>query len=194
MAAFFILSNFGLQQYKFIDMKKMYFALLILGLLVTSCGRGGGSSSQRANSMCDCIKKAGLNDLDMENAESAAKRIDDKTRKNLSICIAAVLEDMEKDMKKKKDKKSRSKYTRELMKGYIDSECADKLFENLPYDEALAMFPLAIQALKSGDVGNSFSLFNDQSFESNSDYDGEYHEEESYRDYEEEFAHDSDYD
>ena len=32
-------------------------ALLMFGLFLTSCG-GSGSSSQRATSMCDCVKEA----------------------------------------------------------------------------------------------------------------------------------------
>lgn len=148
-------------------MKIFYLALVMFGLFLTSCG-GSGSPTQRTASMCDCVKEAGLDGLDMNNAENKAEKIDEKTRKKLSLCIANVLEDMEKDMKGMKGKEQKSKYTRELMKGYIDSECADKFFENLPYDEAEAMFPIAIQALKSGELGNNsffpFGVGSDDSY------------------------------
>ena len=114
-------------------------ALLIFGLFLTSCG-GSGSSSQRATSMCDCVKEAGLDGLDMNTAEEN-KTNDDKPLKIIQVYIN-VLEDMEKDMKGMKNKEQKSKYTKELMKGFIDSECADKFFENLPYDEAEAKPPL----------------------------------------------------
>ena len=136
-------------------MKKIYLALLMFGLFLTSCG-GSGSSTKRSASMCDCLKEAGLEGLDMNTAEEQAEKTDDKTRKKLAECMANVLEDMEKDMKGMKNKEQKSKYTRELMKGLIDSECADKFFENLPYDDAEAMFPLAIQALKSGEATSLF--------------------------------------
>lgn len=169
-------------------MKKIYMALLMFGLFLTSCG-GSGSSSQRATSMCDCVKEAGLDGLDMNTAEEKAEKIDDKTFKKLSKCMANVLEDMEKDMKGMKNKEQKSKYTRELMKGFIDSECADKFFENLPYDEAEAIFPIAIQALKSGEVTNSFLPFGVQSdidyeesepYEFREDYDVDYYGDEDY--------------
>ena len=76
-------------------MKKIYMALFVWTFL-TSCG-GSGSSSQRATSMCDCVKEAGLDGLDMNTAEEKAEKIDDKIKK-LSKCMANVLEDMEKDI------------------------------------------------------------------------------------------------
>ena len=82
--------------------------------------------------MCDCVKEAGLDGLDMNTAEEKAEKIDDKTLKKLSKCMANVLEDMEKDMKGMKNKEQKSKYTRELMKGFIDSECADKFLKTSP--------------------------------------------------------------
>ena len=169
-------------------MKKIYLALLMFGLFLTSCG-GSGSSSQRAKSMCDCVKEAGLEGLDMNTAEEKAEKIDDKTRKKLAECMANVLEDMEKDMKGMKNKEQKSKYTRELMKGFIDSECADEFFENLPYDEAEAMFPIAIQALKSGEATNSFLPFGNESemsydvpepYEFEEDYDDDYYGDKDY--------------
>ena len=151
-------------------MKKIYLALLMFGLFLTSCG-GGGSSTKRSASMCDCVKEAGLDGLDMNTAEEKAEKTDEKTRKKLAECMANVLEDMEKDMKGMKNKEQKSKYTRELMKGLIDSECADKFFENLPYDDAEAMFPLAIQALKSGETTSLFP-FGVGSDDSYSEYGG----------------------
>ena len=67
-------------------MKKIYLSSLIFGLFLTSCG-GSGSSSQRAKSMCDCVKEAGLDGLDMNTAEEKAEKIDDKTLKKLSKCM-----------------------------------------------------------------------------------------------------------
>jgi len=166
-------------------MKKIYLSSLIFGLFLTSCG-GSGSSSQRAKSMCDCVKEAGLDGLDMNTAEEKAEKIDDKTLKKLSKCMANVLEDMEKDMKGMKNKEQKSKYTRELMKGFIDSECADKFFENLPYDEAEAMFPIAIQALKSGEATLPFGSQSEMSYdvpepyEFEEDYDDDYYGDKDY--------------
>ena len=169
-------------------MKKIYLALLMFGLFLTSCG-GDGSSTKRSASMCDCVKEAGLDGLDMNTAEEKAEKIDDKTRKKLAECMANVLEDMEKDMKGMKNKEEKSKYTRELMKGLIDSECADKFFENLPYDDAEAMFPLAIQALKSGEATNSLLPIGDESemsydvsepYEFEEDYDDDYYGDKDY--------------
>lgn len=154
-------------------MKKIYLLFIVCGLFLVSCG-GSGSSTKRSASMCDCVKEAGLDGLDMNTAEEKAEKTDEKTRKKLAQCMANVLEDMEKDMKGMKNKEQKSKYTRELMKGLIDSECADKFFENLPYDDVESMFPLAIQALKSGEA-TSFSPFgigvgSDNSY--SSEYDG----------------------
>lgn len=134
-------------------MKKICSALFIAGLLVvSSCGDGGGSPQSRATSLCDCMKESGLDGLDMDNVEKEAKKVDEKKQKKLAKCVAGVLTDMQKDMKGMKDKKAKSDYTRELMKGFIDSECADKFFEELPYSDVESELPEIIKALEKGEV------------------------------------------
>ena len=59
-------------------MKKMYFALLILGLIITSCG--GGDPSGRANDLCDCAKDAGI-DFDGFKHERDLERLGRKIEK-----------------------------------------------------------------------------------------------------------------
>ena len=134
-------------------MKKIVSVLFITGLfVVSSCGDGGGSPQSRATSMCDCMKESGLDGLDMDNAEKEAKKVDEKKQKKFAKCVASVLKDMQKDMKGMKDKKAKSDYTRELMKGFIDSECADKFFEGLPYSDVESGLPEIIKALEKGEV------------------------------------------
>ncbi|MDC0297470.1 hypothetical protein OAK92_02735 [Crocinitomicaceae bacterium] len=145
-------------------MKKLFFAFVIVGLFVASCGRNGGASNKRAKSLCDCMKDAGIDQLDINSADDNLDEIDDKTQEELRLCVASVLEDMEKDMNKMKNKKAKSKYTRELMKGLIDSECTDKLFESIPYEMAQALFPQAIKALKE-DKPVSLNIFGDSAYE-----------------------------
>ena len=55
-----------------------------------------------------------------------------------------------------KDKKAKSDYTREILKGFIDSDCADKLFEELPYSDAEKMLPEMIKALEKGEIPLGF--------------------------------------
>ena len=134
-------------------MKKIVSVLFITGLLVvSSCGDGGGSPQSRATSLCDCMKESGLDGLDMDNVEKEAQKVDEKKQNKLAKCVAGVLKDMQKDMKGMKDKKAKSDYTRELMKGFIDSECADKFFEELPYSDAEKMLPEIIKALEKGEI------------------------------------------
>ena len=138
-------------------MKKICSALFIAGLMVvSSCGDDGGSPQSRATSMCDCMKEAGLDGLDMDNVKTEAQKIDEKKQKKLAKCVAGVLKNVEKDMKGMKDKKAKSDYTRELMKGFIDSDCADKLFEGLPYSDAEKMLPEMIKALEKGEIPLGF--------------------------------------
>jgi hypothetical protein len=98
------------------------------------------------------MKEAGLDGLDMDNAEKEARKVDEKKQKKFAKCVAGVLTDMQKDMKGMKDKKAKSKYTREIMKGFIDSDCADKFFEELPYSDAEKMLPEIIKALEKGEI------------------------------------------
>ena len=85
-------------------MKKLFFAFVILGLLVASCGRNGRSSSKRAKSLCDCMKDAGIDQLDINSGDGNLDEIDDKTQEEFRFCVASVLEDMEKDMNKMKNR------------------------------------------------------------------------------------------
>jgi len=138
-------------------MKKIVGVLFMTGLLVvSSCGDDGGSPKSRATSMCDCMKEAGLDGLDMDNVKTEAQKIDEKKQKKLAKCVAGVLKNVEKDMKGMKDKKAKSKYTREIMKGFIDSDCADKFFEGLPYSDAEEMLPEMIKALEKGEIPLGF--------------------------------------
>jgi len=160
-------------------MKKLFFAFVIVGIFVASCGRNGGASNKRAKSLCDCMKDAGIDQLDINSADDNLDEIDDKTQEEFRFCVASVLEDMEKDMNKMKNKKAKSKYTRELMKGLIDSECTDKLFESIPYEMAQALFPQAIKALKE-DKPVSLNIFGDQAYEGQEFIDEEYYDGEDY--------------
>ena len=129
------------------NMKKLCFTLLVIALVVSSCGRSG-SSNKRAKSLCDCAKEVGLDKLDMDNAENVAEASlrNEQNQEKIRKCVVSVMKGMQKDMKGMNNDKAKAKYTRELLKGFIDSDCADAFFESLPYEEAEAMLTLGIES------------------------------------------------
>ena len=133
---------------------------MVIALVISSCGRGG-SSNKRVKSLCDCAKEVGLGALDMENAEDVAESAmrNKQNQEKIRKCVVSVMKGMQKDMKGMKNDKAKAKYTRELLKGFIDSDCTDAFFESLPYKEAEAMLTLGIES-------SSIPLFEDVSSQS----------------------------
>lgn len=75
-------------------MKKMYFALMIIGLVLTSCG-GAGNPAGQANDICGCIDDTGIKLDGVENPEDLDRKMDsrmnklsEKEKNKLGKCIA----------------------------------------------------------------------------------------------------------
>jgi hypothetical protein len=142
-------------------MKKMYFALLILGLVMTSCG-GGGDPTGQANDICGCINEAGIkldgvkdpDDLDSK-MDTRMDKLSEKEQKKLRKCIAGVLKDVKDDMGDMKDEQ-KSEYIREFLIAAIDSDCTEKVMEDMEYDELEDMLELYIDLLNGKDGSRNY--------------------------------------
>ena len=142
-------------------MKKMYFALMIIGLVLTSCG-GAGNPAGQANDICGCIDDTGIKldgvkdpeDLDRK-MDSRMNKLSEKEKNKLGKCIAGVLEDVKDDMGDMKDEQ-KSEYIREFFKAAIDSDCTEKLMKDMEYDELEDMLEASIGFLKGKDGTSSF--------------------------------------
>ena len=142
-------------------MKKMYFAFMITGLVLTSCG-GAGNPAGQANDICGCIDDTGIKLDGVENPEDLDRKMDsrmnklsEKEKNKLGKCIAGVLEDVKDDMGDMKDEQ-KSEYIREFFKAAIDSDCTEKLMKDMEYDELEDMLEASIGFLKGKDGTSSF--------------------------------------
>ena len=118
-------------------MKKMYFALLMLGLVLTSCG---ASPEGRADDLCDCFKDAGIDfdgiksERDLDELQRKIKKLSSKKEKEAKECVFEVMEGVKSDVKDMDDDEI-AEYMRDFAKAGIDTECAVEAMEDLPYDD-----------------------------------------------------------
>ena len=110
-------------------MKKIYFVLLMLGLILTSCG-GGGNPQGRANDLCDCFKDAGVDFDGIKNPDDLDKIGDKMSEKKGQKCVLAVLEGIEEDISDLDDKET-GEYFRKFIKGMLDTECVSEVMEDI---------------------------------------------------------------
>ena len=119
-------------------MKKMCFAFLMLGLIITSCG--GGNPDRRANDLCACAEDAGIdfdgieNERDLERLGRKMEKLSRKDEKEAKECVLEVMKGVQSDLKGKNDKET-AKYMRSLAKASLDTECAIEAMEDFEYDE-----------------------------------------------------------
>jgi hypothetical protein len=119
-------------------MKKLFFAFLMLGLIITSCG--GGNPAGRANDLCACAKDAGIdfdgikNERDLERLGRKVKKLSRKDEKEAKKCILEVMKGVQADVKDMNDKET-AQYMRSLAKSALDTECAIEAMEDAEYDD-----------------------------------------------------------
>ena len=112
------------------------FALLIL---IASCG---SDPVNHADSICNCLKEGGLNSsLSLMELDDLEDSMDEE---EVTACVLNVFRKMEDDMSdmSKNDKKE---YTKEFLKGVVDTECSDLILNAVPYD----MLGLALTGAES---------------------------------------------
>ena len=114
-------------------MKKMYFVLLVFGLILTSCG-GGGNPQGRANDLCDCFKDAGVDFDGIKNPDDLDKIGDKMSEKKGQKCVLAVLEGIEEDISDLNDKET-GEYFRKFIKGVLDTDCVSEVMEDMKFDD-----------------------------------------------------------
>jgi hypothetical protein len=118
-------------------MKKSLFAFILPLLLVfVGCSSPQSSAENHAEEICDCLKEIGVNkDLTIAKMQDREfmRDMEDKAERTLPAKMIKIMKAIEKDLSSlsKDDKKE---YTRTFLKAIIDTDCADVLFENIPYD------------------------------------------------------------
>ena len=133
-------------------MKKMFFALLMLGLIMTSCGDSGNPSS-RADDLCGCFKDAGVDfdgiksERDLERLGKKMENLSKKKEKKAKKCVLAVAKDIQSDIKEMNDEET-AEYMRNLVKAGIDTECATEAMEDFDYGEVKDVLDDAIDDME----------------------------------------------
>jgi len=112
------------------------FALLIL---IASCG---SDPVNHADSICNCLKEGGLNSsLSLMELDDLEDSMDEE---EVTACVLNVFRKMEDDMSDM-SKNEKKEYTKEFLKGVVDTECSDLILNVVPYD----MLGLALTGAES---------------------------------------------
>ena len=127
-------------------MKKMYFALMIIGLVLTSCG-SGGSPSSRANDLCDCLKEAGVEFDGINDLDDLEKIGDKMEKKKGQKCVLAVMEGVDEDISDMDDKET-GEYLRDFLKAMIDTDCASEGMEEMEFGDMKKQLKKEIKRMK----------------------------------------------
>ena len=127
-------------------MKKMYFALMLLGLVLTSCG-SGGSPSSRANDLCDCLKEAGVEFDGINDLDDLEKIGDKMEKKKGQKCVLAVVEGVDEDISDMDDKET-GEYLRDFLKAMIDTDCASEGMEEMEFGDMKKQLKKEIKRMK----------------------------------------------
>ena len=114
-------------------MKKIYFVLMLVGVVLTSCG-GDGGASNRAGDLCDCFKDAGIDFDGLEDISDLKKVGDKMEKKKGQKCVLSVLEGIEEDISDLNDKET-GDYMRDLIKAMLDTECVSEGMEDMEFDD-----------------------------------------------------------
>ena len=139
-------------------MKKMYFALMIIGLVLTSCG-SGGSPSSRAKDLCDCLKDAGVEFDGINDLDDLEKIGDKMEKKKGQKCVLAVMEGVDEDISDMDDKET-GEYLRDFLKAMIDTDCASEGMEEMEFGDMKKQLKKEIKRMKriikDGDDDDSY--------------------------------------
>ena len=124
----------------------MYFALMIIGLVLTSCG-SGGSPSSRANDLCDCLKEAGVEFDGINDLDDLEKIGDKMEKKKGQKCVLAVMEGVDEDISDMDDKET-GEYLRDFLKAMIDTDCASEGMEEMEFGDMKKQLKKEIKRMK----------------------------------------------
>jgi len=149
-------------------MKKMYFALLMLGLVLSSCGSGPDA---RADDLCDCFKDAGVDFDGIEDPNDIEKIVNKMSKKKGQKCVLAVLEGVEEDISDMDDDEI-GEYFRDFIKSMLDTECVSEGMEDLEFGDMKKELKREIKRMKKrmdGDDDDYYG-YGDASVEAGPDY------------------------
>jgi hypothetical protein len=118
-------------------MKKICSALFIVGLLVvSSCGDGGGNSSEkateRANDLCDCAMDADIefdgtsNFYDFRQLERQIDHLSNTKQRMGAECVLIVLKGIQTDIKDMNEEEG-SEYMKFLAKAASNTKCGSEM-------------------------------------------------------------------
>ena len=109
-------------------MKKIYLALFMFGLFLTSCG-DGTKEENRAEELCACMEDSEvefeLKSLgDLRDLTIVINRVALEDRSDLAKCFTSVLEDIKYDLKGKNDDE-KATYLKKFTESYNETDCGD---------------------------------------------------------------------
>ena len=112
-------------------MRKLLMVLVSFTLFLTSCGN---KPKERAEELCECLKKDGLTENStLNDAEKIKKNLD----KN-ALQYVGVLADIQKDMREL-DNDDRGDYVKTFIQALLDTDCMGIVLNKVPYDDILKL-------------------------------------------------------
>lgn len=114
--------------------------ILIIGAVISSCVSNEAKTRDHAEALCDCMKEIGLNDdLTAEDLEDRRKvrKMENDAERHLPKCALPILKEMKVEMDEL-GKSEKKEYTKAFLKNVIDTDCADVVLDNVPF-EALGL-------------------------------------------------------
>ncbi len=110
--------------------------ILFIGVAFSSCGSNERATKIHAEKLCDCMKETGfdtsLTALDLNDSKKMYE-IERSAERILPECTLATLKEIEAEMAAM-NKAEKIEYTKAFLKNVIDTECADIILQNAPYD------------------------------------------------------------
>ncbi len=126
----------------------------------------GTTTNKHAKAVCDCFKdKISFND-DFEEIGEDLQKMDDDDAEEVGECLLKIGKTIEEDLDKLKEKKEKKAYTKSLIKSFVDCECADKLMDNIPFDDFGKALKEAKKELKrmKEPVGDDYPSYDENSY------------------------------
>lgn len=104
----------------------------ILLLVISACGGIQSQAESRANELCACAEKTGINESIIKSS-FLPRGMDRKFEREFPKLALDVLKKMEEDLKDL-SQRERKEYTKAFLKAAIDTPCADIMFNLIQFD------------------------------------------------------------
>lgn len=117
-------------------MKSLFaFAMCTSLILLAGCSSPESKAQVRADEICNCVKSIGINkNLNVFKLQDRGymSDLERKVERELPQKLLVILKEIDEELSDL-SKNEKKEYTRALLKSLLDTDCADILLDNTPY-------------------------------------------------------------